>query len=242
MSRLQTMNGYASHTSLPRNQGIMTRLSRRKRNLWSTRRMGWSYRQTWPPFSRNRLGPSQLAKKLKSKLELYKRPANCKVLTAPLTNKEIWHTDDVQKNMAKATIAMAKCVDELALCADYKDKLTNLTDAMTLLGHTHKSITNLRRELMSYALLYDFKSLCDTTTEASNTLLYGDDNRQNLKDAKEQRRLTASLQVQQDNKYRRPSHTSGPFLGRRGRGRANLSARPLAPRYKMPCSIRAMSG
>ncbi|GFR86944.1 hypothetical protein ElyMa_006065100 [Elysia marginata] len=136
--------------------------------------------------------------------------------------------------MAKATIAMAKCADELALRADYKDKLTSLTDAMTLLDHTHKSITNLRRELMRYALPYDFKSLCDATTEASNTLHYGDDIRQNLKDAKEQRRLTASLQVQQDNKYRRPSHSSGPFLGRGGRGRENLSARPFAPRYKMP--------
>ncbi|GFR70413.1 calcium-activated chloride channel regulator 4-like [Elysia marginata] len=113
------------------------------------------------------------------------------------------------KDMAKATIAMAKCADELALRADYKDKLTSLTDAMTLLGHTHQSITNLRRESMLYALPYDFKSLCDATTEASNTLLYGDDIRQNLEDAKEQRRLTASLQVQQDNKNRRPLHTSG---------------------------------
>ncbi|GFR68021.1 hypothetical protein ElyMa_000265400 [Elysia marginata] len=131
---------------------------------------------------------------------------------------------------------MAKCADELALRADYKDKLTSLTGTMTLLGHTHKSITNLRRELMRYALPYDFKPLCDATTEASNTLLHGDDIRQNLENAKEQRRLTASLQVQQDNKYRRPPHTSGPFFRSRGgggTGRANLSARPFAPRYKM---------
>ncbi|GFS17956.1 transposon Ty3-I Gag-Pol polyprotein [Elysia marginata] len=110
-------------------------------------------------------------KKLKSKLELYKRPANCKVLTALLTNKKIWRTlktpakrtdvklTNVQKNMAKATIAMAKCADELALRADYKDKLTSLTVAITLLGHTHKSITNLRRESMRYAHLHDLKSL-----------------------------------------------------------------------------------
>ncbi|GFR88452.1 reverse transcriptase [Elysia marginata] len=76
--------------------------------------------------------------------------------------------------MAKATIAMAKCADELALHAGYKDKLTSLTDAMTLLGHTHKSITNLRRELMRCALPYDFKSLCDATTEANlRWKLYG---------------------------------------------------------------------
>ncbi|GFR77521.1 hypothetical protein ElyMa_005827000 [Elysia marginata] len=102
---------------------------------------------------------------------------------------------------------------------------------MTLLGHTHKSITNLRRELKRYALSCDFKSLCDATTEASDTLLYGDDIKQNLKDAKEQRRLTASLQVQQDNEYSLPLHTSGPFLGREGRGRAYLCAHPFAPRY-----------
>ncbi|GFS21471.1 hypothetical protein ElyMa_006925700 [Elysia marginata] len=196
-------------------------------------------------FLTKRFGTLTSDKKLKSKLELYKRPADCKVLTAPLTNKEIWRTPktpakrtyvkltNVQKNMAKATIAMAKCADELALRADYKDKLTSLTDAMTLLGHTHKSIINLRQELMRYALPYDF-AICDATTEASDTLLYGDDLRQNLKDAKERKRLTASPQVQQDNKYRWPSHTSGPFLGRGGRGRANLSARPFAPRYKMP--------
>ncbi|GFS18286.1 hypothetical protein ElyMa_006843500 [Elysia marginata] len=79
--------------------------------------------------------------------------------------------------MAKATIAMAKCADKLAQRADYKGKFTSLTDAMTLLGHTQKSITNLRRKLMRYALPYDFKSLCD----ASPTLLYGDDIIQNFK-------------------------------------------------------------
>ncbi|GFR84883.1 hypothetical protein ElyMa_004160400 [Elysia marginata] len=43
-------------------------------------------------FLTKRFGTLTAEKKLKSKLELYKRPANCKVLTAPLTNKEIWRT------------------------------------------------------------------------------------------------------------------------------------------------------
>ncbi|GFR91544.1 hypothetical protein ElyMa_000846000 [Elysia marginata] len=231
----------ASHSSLPRNPFIAE-----EEEFMVDEEDGAELSPNLATFLTKRFATLTADKKLKSKLELYKRPANCKVLTAPLTNKDIWRTlktpakrtdvklTNVQKNMAKATIAMVKCADELALRADYKDKLTSLTDAMTVLGHTHKSITNLRRELMHYALPYDFKSHCDATTEASNTLLYGDDIKQNLKDAKEQRRLTASLQVQRDNKYRRPSLTSGPFLVRGGRGRANLSARPFAPRYKMP--------
>ena len=112
-----------------------------------------------------------------------------------------------------------------------KERLTSLTDAMILLGHTQKSVTNLRRDLMRYVLPPDFKTLCDTTTEASNTLLYGDDIKQSLKDAQEHRRLTASLQ--QEFRFKRSTPT-GPFLGRGGRGRANqTTSRPFAPKYRM---------
>ncbi|GFR68024.1 hypothetical protein ElyMa_000265500 [Elysia marginata] len=43
-------------------------------------------------FLTKRFGILTADKKLKSKLEVYKRPANCKVLTAPLTIQEIWRT------------------------------------------------------------------------------------------------------------------------------------------------------
>ena len=82
---------------------------------------------------------------------------------------------NVQKNLSKATIALARCADDLAKININKERLTSLTDAMILLGHTHKSVTNLRRDLMRYVLSPGFKTLCDTTTEASHTLLYGDD-------------------------------------------------------------------
>ena len=64
---------------------------------------------------------------------------------------------------------------------------TSLTGAMILLRHTHKSVTNLRRDFMPHALPPDFKKLCDTTTEASNTPLYGGENKQSLEDAREHR-------------------------------------------------------
>ena len=82
---------------------------------------------------------------------------------------------NVQKNLSKATTALARCADDLAKININKERLTSLTDAIIFLGHTHKSVTNLRRDLMRYMLPPDFKTLCDTTTEASNTLLYGDD-------------------------------------------------------------------
>ena len=132
---------------------------------------------------------------------------------------------NVQKNLLKATIAHARCADDLAKNNINKERLTSLTDAMILLGHTHKSVTNLRRDLMRYVLPPDFKTLCDTTTEAPNTLLYGDDIKQSLKDAREHRRLTASLQ--QEFRFKRSTPT-GPFLG--GGGRSGEQIRPpLAP-------------
>ena len=137
---------------------------------------------------------------------------------------------NVQKNLSKATIAPTRCAEDLAKDNNKKERLTSLTDTMILLGHTHKSVTNLCRDLMRYALSPDFKTLCDTTTEASNTLLYGDDIKQSLKDFREHRRLTAS--PQQEFRFKRSTPTS-PFLGRGGRGRANQTAsRPFAPKYK----------
>ena len=160
-------------------------------------------------------------KKLKAKFDHYKRPANnCHILTAPQTNKEIWRSlkiptkrtdvkmNYVQNQISKATIALARCADDLAKSNINTERLTSLTDAMILLGHTHKSVTNLRRDLMRYLLLPDFKTLCDTTTEASNTLLYGDDIKQSLKDAREHGRLTDSLQ--QEFRFKR-STPNGPF-------------------------------
>ena len=102
-------------------------------------------------------------KKLKAKFDHYKRPANCQILTAPQTNKKIWRSlkipakradvkmTNVQKNLSKATIALARCADDLAKNSINKERLTSLTDAMILLGHTHKSVTNLPRDLMCYA-------------------------------------------------------------------------------------------
>ena len=94
-------------------------------------------------------------KKLKAKFDHYKRPAYYQILTAPQTNKEIWRslkiaakrTDvkmtNVQKNLLKATSALARCADDLAKNNINKERLASLTDAMILLGHTpqvcHKS-------------------------------------------------------------------------------------------------------
>jgi len=168
-------------------------------------------------------------KKIKSKAETYKRPGNCKVLTAPMTNPEIWKTlrshakrtdvrmTNIQKNVAKATIAIARCADKLASesAGEGKEALSNLTDAMVLLGHTHKSLSQQRRDLQRYALPVDFRALCDSSVSTGTTTasdwLYGDDIKTSLKEAREQRRLTTSLREGQKSTY---NNNRGHFLGR----------------------------
>ena len=119
-------------------------------------------------------------------------------VTTPANRTDVKMTN-VQRQISKATITY------LAKSNINKERLTSLTDAMILLGHIHKSVTNLRRDHLRYVLPPGFKSICDTTTEASKTLLYGEDIKQNLKDAREHRRLTASLQQEWKGKRYLPS-------------------------------------
>ena len=102
----------------------------------------------------------------------------------------------------------------------------------------------------SHTLLYgDDIKLCDTTTEASNTLLYGDDSKfcettkeashtllyggdikQSLEDAREYRRLTASLQ--QEFQFKRSTPT-GPFFRTMGEGESKTDRlSPLCPKIQ----------
>lgn len=173
--------------------------------------------------------------KLREKISLYKRPGNCKTLATPMTNEEIWKSlpgttkrvdvkmTNIQKNVAKATIAICKTADIISKSGGEmkQQMIPGLTDALALLGHTQQALTKLRLEAQRPSLPYDIRGICDKTVDPSDSsLLYGEDVKRSMKEARENKRLTSTLRQNygyakttfRNNAY---SNTKAPFLGRR---------------------------
>ncbi|ESO93043.1 hypothetical protein LOTGIDRAFT_162066 [Lottia gigantea] len=91
--------------------------------------------------------------KLKEKTEKYLRPSNCEELTVPLVNQEIWgklskmtKTQDlrmagIQKSIIKASVAISNSVDVLLKKDTSSEVVTQLVDAIALLGNASQDLS-----------------------------------------------------------------------------------------------------
>lgn len=186
--------------------------------------------------------------KIREKFDMLRRPENCPSLTVRLTNKDIWGMlrHDQKKVDAKFTTAqrfITKAVTALAFGAkemkDMKDQKTRKAlayslDAIALLGTVQQKITAQRKMTQKPALPFDIREICHMPSDGTEWL-YGDNFKQNVKDAKEQKRLSMTNRV---SAFSYPG-TSGslrrdkrPFLGRGNprvqstRGRGNWTNHP----------------
>ena len=137
--------------------------------------------------------------KLKEKLAKYNRPDNCKKLTVPKVNPEIWNKlkhvttsadlrlANMQKILVKVGSAVAKSTDTLlAMRADPEktsasastEKLgklvTHNADALALLGHVNIELSYRRRDAIKPNLNNEYSSLCGSQVPITG-LLFGDE-------------------------------------------------------------------
>lgn len=134
----------------------------------------------------------------------------------------------LQKNISKATTAIAKSADLITkITNERKDKtaetrqaIKGLTDAISFLGNAQQKITIQRKEAQKSSLPFDIRGICEMPSDGDEWL-YGDDIKKAIRDAKEQRRLTMTIPRSQGSFHSRGPHTAygkkrGHFLGRRG--------------------------
>ena len=178
--------------------------------------------------------------KLKEKMALYDRPANCESLVVPKINPEIWgklnsaiksqdlRMANVQKAVVKASTAVAISVEMVlnskSNVQEQKSKLiSTMSDAIALLGHASYDMSLRRRELLKPAINKELRSLCGQQTQVTD-LLFGNDIQNSLKAIQECNKISKTLTPNKgpkfDQKKSEYSDSPKPFLGK-GRGRGN---------------------
>ena len=117
-------------------------------------------------------------------MEGLKVPRNCTVLRVPMVNEAVTRNrrilpfhkradkrlSDIQKSLTFATTSMLKMADEILTVStesrslDLRQVMWYTVDSITLLGRTHKQISNEREELLKPVLNEDIRGLCDKDT------------------------------------------------------------------------------
>ena len=176
-------------------------------------------------------------KKLKEKYEKYGRPSNCKKLTVPKVNPEIWgqishvkkqqdlRLANVQNAIVKAGFALTNSVEAM-LKARQQNGATNLdefvvavTNALALLGRANVDLSLRRREFLRPCLNQEYSTLCSTQHPVT-TLLFGDDLPSQLANIKTTNRIAQSVDGSHSRRHikapydkrsaRQQSHYGGP--------------------------------
>ena len=131
---------------------------------------------------------------IKDVSDKYFRPENCKNLTVPKVNKEIWSAlcktahevdirwQEVQKSFASGLIPLVQLADMLSCKSfDASKARTLLTDAFSLLGHSFLSISQKRRVHMKQFFNDKYKPMCNSDVEV-DAFLFGTEGIKKLKE------------------------------------------------------------
>lgn len=195
---------------------------------------------------------------LKEKTEKYPRPGNCSFVQAPKMNKEIWNAltydprssdlalQEVQANFLRSITPVLGVIESLYQKKDVVDSnsfdviamIKTLSDSIAFIGKANIGMVKFRKEAVRHNLASKFQRVCNTPTDFSGELLFGDKLPQDLKDINEGNKVSGQLSLrglaysyssrrnyypQQQGSYR------GTRRGARGRGRSNYRNSRYAP-------------
>ena len=126
----------------------------------------------------------------------YKTPSNAKFIKAPKTNKEIWRKLNnnlvkkkdkqllnMNENIAKATICFSKLYESVP--REMTEIRDNFKDGLTLLAQTAREFDLVRRDRQRFSLPPELRSICNSDTQTSNGLLYGENIEKKIKEVQE---------------------------------------------------------
>ena len=164
-------------------------------------------------FVENRWGKQLKTEKIKSIVEKYKQPKNCKKLHSVKVNKGAWENlkwdkkqadlrlSNMQQTLKKVgciTLQMADFMLKNAKNFDDKSEINNQIlmsyDSIALLGHLIGDLSNQRRLTMKNALKPEYQTLCSSSTEiAHSPYLFGEDIGKQIKDVEETNKITKAF-------------------------------------------------
>lgn len=172
----------------------------------------------------NRTVQRKLSKETHSDLlTKIKIPANCKPLTVPKMNGEIWNHlqtkakikdlgfQSIQQSIGYAITALAVSSNEIARHANQQGMKASVAssllqinmNAANILGHSFQQITSRRRSEVKPFLNADFASICSTEVPATE-FLFGSDLKEAVKNSK-----TASMVMKQT--FAKRQYRSKPY-------------------------------
>eukprot|EP00112_Aurelia_sp_Birch-Aquarium-sp1_P021700 Seg5905.2 transcript_id=Seg5905.2/GoldUCD/mRNA.D3Y31 product="hypothetical protein" protein_id=Seg5905.2/GoldUCD/D3Y31 len=164
-------------------------------------------------FVENRWGKQLKTEKIKSILEKYKRPKNCKKLHPIKVNKGVWENlkwekkqadlrlSNMQQTLTKVgcitlqmTDFMLKNVKNFDDKSEINNQISKSYDSVALLGHLIGDLSNQRRLTMKNALKPEYQTLCSPSTEiAHSPHLFGEDIGKQIKDVEETNKITKAF-------------------------------------------------
>ena len=123
----------------------------------------------------------------------YKLPSNCKMMSPPLVNSEIWNDinkraqtydkafGDIQSLIASGITPIFELLDILKEQIQSNEKAqTLISDSITLLGQAQFNLSLRRRYMIRPSLKKKYANLCNINTIIS-TFLFGDDVHKEIK-------------------------------------------------------------
>ena len=171
-----------------------------------------------------RFGTKLPNKKLKEKLDKYEIPANCDNLNAPKTNEVIFRCmkssvrqadvrlRNTQVTLVKAAVAVTRATEKLLKLRDAaapqevgqyppdvkaitSESVGNLADALSLIGHATRDLSQKRRELHRPHLPRNTAGICAPHVPMTAQYLYpsGTDFHKSLLEARDTQRIGQSL-------------------------------------------------
>ncbi|XP_071801835.1 uncharacterized protein [Asterias amurensis] len=141
--------------------------------------------------------------KVAEKLNSFKRPCNIPELDCTRVNPEIWNSlqsktrsmdiklQKVEQAALKGMVPIVTCIEALMSTnksLDHKVLVTNLLDALAIIGHATTELNFRRRELIKPDLNQQFSTLCSAQAPVTG-LLFGDNLSQKCKDIQETNKL-----------------------------------------------------
>ena len=144
-----------------------------------------------------------LAKELCCK---YQRPENCKGLSVPKVNKELWNTTSLaksskdsdktyqtaQKYINQGLIPMVQLMDKLLKGKEADSNFRLARDSFQLIAYAHRDLSNLRRQRLKAVVAEKYRPLCNDSTLLTGNLL-GDDLEKQIKTLDEMRKVGKDL-------------------------------------------------
>ena len=134
-------------------------------------------------------------------------PKNCKGLTVPKVNKELWNMTSLAKSsnnrdINQGVIPLVKLIDNLLKGKDTESNFRLARHSFQLIAYAQRELSNLRKQRLKAVVAEKYRPLCNDSTPLTDHLL-GDDLEKQIKTLDEMRKVGKDLTKKKRGKKRK---------------------------------------